>query len=148
MDDEDYEFLKGFKWCAAKVYRQGYYYAVRGVYSPKDQKTNIVYLHNLLLKKKNKSQKVDHINGDSLDNRRSNLRLCSQSENLCNRGKQKNNSTGFKGVSKHRNKWVASIQTAKKGKYIGIFDTARDAALAYDAEARRVHGEFASLNFR
>ena len=94
-------------------------------------------------------QQVDHINGDPLDNRRSNLRLCTPAQNSCNRGPQAHSTSGFKGVSWHKvhKRWTARIRLNHKRHHIGCFDTAEDAARAYDDAARRIHGPFAFLNF-
>jgi hypothetical protein len=92
---------------------------------------------------------VDHISGDTLDNRRKNLRVCTQQENSRNSKKQKDCSSIYKGVRllityKHDRKvWVASINQ----KYIGVFHNEIDAAIAYDEAAINTYGEFARLNF-
>jgi hypothetical protein len=91
----------------------------------------------------------DHRNGNGLDNRRSNLRPATHAQNLCNRGKPETNSSGFKGVCRVRGKekWQASIKTGQSCKFLGHFDTAEEAARAYDSAALRYHGEFAHINF-
>lgn len=91
---------------------------------------------------------IDHINGISLDNRISNLRLATGSQNQGNRGRQKNNSSGFKGVrfvQSHR-KWRSTIWDQGKQLFIGYFDCPVLAAEAYDREAVRKWGEFARTN--
>lgn len=106
-----------------------------------------VFLHRFLTGAK-RGQHVDHINGDGFDNRRSNLRICTPRQNQGNRRVSCNNTTGFKGVSPHRNKYRAQIGDGSgKQAYIGLFDTAEEAARAYDARAREFHGDFARLNF-
>lgn len=92
---------------------------------------------------------VDHINRDRSDNRRSNLRLCSLAENNRNGSIRSNNNSGFKGVSwdKARGKWQAGIGLNGTRKALGRFDSAEDAARAYDAAALANYGEFAALNF-
>lgn len=90
---------------------------------------------------------VDHINGDKLDNRRSNLRLCSQSQNTKNTLVAKDNRSGIKGVSQKSNgKWRARIMVARKEIALGTFDTAEEAQAAYDKAAIEHHGDFASPN--
>ena len=91
---------------------------------------------------------VDHINCDGLDNRRSNLRIVTQSQNNMNARLRKDNTSGFKGVYfyKPNQKWKAQIQVGKN-RHIGYFDTPEEAARAYDAEARKHFGEFARPNF-
>jgi len=103
-------------------------------------------LHRILLNAAPKTI-VDHINGDSLDNRRANLRICTHAENLRNRKKHRNSTSRFKGVTRHRNKWQACISFNKRLFYLGLFESEREAAAIYDAYARKLHGEFARLNF-
>jgi hypothetical protein len=91
---------------------------------------------------------VDHINGDILDNRRANLRLCTQAGNGKNRHNRRDNKTGYKGVSLRRNgRWIARIRSDDVLHHLGSFTDVEEAARAYDAAARRLHGEFARLNF-
>lgn len=89
---------------------------------------------------------VDHINGNPLDNRKANLRICSQKENSWNRKKSKSNKTGFKGVTHHRNLFRASIGSVGKT-YLGLYECIEDAAMAYDKAAVEKYGEFARTNF-
>ncbi len=92
---------------------------------------------------------VDHHDQDSLNNRRDNLRVASASQNGCNRPKQADNTTGFKGV-KHDKRygiWTAHIKINKKSKHLGTFKSPEEAARAYDAKALELFGEFARLNF-
>ena len=90
----------------------------------------------------------DHINGNGLDNRRNNLRTCTNAENLQNRPKQKNNTSGFKGVflNKLTGKWEARIYSRKTRTYIGLYKNKIDAANAYNEKATELFGEFARLN--
>lgn len=89
---------------------------------------------------------IDHINGNKSDNRLSNLRPATNAENLRNRGKQANNTTGFKGVyfSKAAGRYVAQIKTNSKMKYLGLFPSPELAHNAYLAAAEILHGEFAN----
>jgi hypothetical protein len=91
---------------------------------------------------------VDHKDGNGLDNRRSNLRLATHSQNGCNRRAPKNNRSGYKGVSfeSARGQWKAKICSGGKQRHLGLFPTAEDAARAYDSAAIELHGEFAHLN--
>lgn len=93
---------------------------------------------------------LDHINMDKADNRIGNLRNCSRSQNGFNRGKQKNNSCGIKGVYKAENKyWKAQIYVSRKGKkkliYLGLFPTKEQAGMAYKEASKKYHGEFARV---
>lgn len=89
---------------------------------------------------------VDHKNRNGCDNRPENLRLCSNQQNLFNRGAQSNNTTGYKGVSPRGKKFRASIQHNGKHIHIGYFDTALEAHVAYCRKALEFYGEFARFN--
>lgn len=92
-----------------------------------------------------RGQYVDHINGNKLDNRKSNLRICSNAENCRNsRGTGKNR---FKGVFWVANRWMAQIAVDRKTIYLGRFKDEEQAARAYDKAARKHHKEYARLNF-
>lgn len=88
---------------------------------------------------------LDHVNRNPLDNRRCNLRWATQSEQSVNRARRAN-ATGYIGVTKKGNRFVAYIESKPKF-YLGSFDTAIEAARAFDAAARERYGEFAQLNF-
>lgn len=94
-------------------------------------------------------QIVDHINGDPLDNRDSNLRFCTSQENRANSRKDRDNHSGFKGVTwaKTSHCWMAQIVHKGTKYYLGIFKHKKRAALAHDRAAIALHGEFAGLNF-
>lgn len=91
---------------------------------------------------------VDHINGDRLDNRKNNLRICSRAQNNFNRGLTDKNRTGYKGVYYHKaaKKFAARIQFMRKSYHLGLFNSKLDAADAYDKAAYKYFGEFARLN--
>lgn len=91
---------------------------------------------------------VDHINGDKLDNRKTNLRICTQAENTRNRGMSAHNSSGFKGVTFNKGvkRWIACIRLNGKNKHLGCFDSPEDAARAYDMAAEKNYGQFARTN--
>lgn len=141
-----YRNLAPFNWSALWNRKYKRFYAVRYKRSKKGNSV-FVYMHREI-KGAKKSQHVDHKNGNSLDNRDDNLRTCTRSQNLCNRGKTKRNSTGYKGVSrdKRRNRFVANIRCQNESYYLGSFLDRQSAANAYDAAAIRLHGEFARLN--
>lgn len=92
---------------------------------------------------------VDHRNHDGLDNRRSNLRLATASENSSNRRSLPGATSAFLGVTWHRQaqRWQAAIKKDRRSKYLGLYESEIAAARAYDAAAQHIHGEFAQLNF-
>lgn len=91
---------------------------------------------------------IDHVNGDPCDNRLSNLRICTHQQNLYNTRRRKNNTSGFKGVSRMSgsSRWVAYLHHNGKKKSLGCYPTAELAAAAYDKAANEIFGEFASPN--
>ncbi len=140
IDDDDYERVSAHKWHAATGVRMRWYAASR---------SGRMRLHRFLLNAPNGMQ-VDHLNGNSLDCRRANLRLASHSQNLWNRSKASHNTSGFKGVIREARggkKWCAQIVANKIHYHLGTFNTPEEAAWAYDDAALRLHGEFARLNF-
>ena len=96
-----------------------------------------------------KGMVTDHINGDGLDNRKQNLRICTNAENSRNRGKSKTSTSGYKGVywNKRDKLWYVHIGHNKKLLYLGCFKDKKEAAKAYDRKAIELHGEFAKFNF-
>ena len=110
-------------------------------------KIHRIIMERIIKSKIPKNKVVDHINRNRLDNRRSNLRLCSISENSRNVGKFKGTSK-FKGVSwkKSKNKWCCQIKVNGNVKHLGLFDNEIDAGKRYNEEALLLHGDFASLN--
>lgn len=89
---------------------------------------------------------VDHRDGDILNNRKSNLRVCTKAQNNFNRKIQDSNTSGYKGVIKKDNKWQAQIKANRVHYYLGLYKTPEEAALAYNEAAIKLHGEFANIN--
>jgi hypothetical protein len=142
VDADDFDRVMAFKWSTRE--HRNTFYAQRNVRKP-DGRSTTQQLHSFLTG----WPLVDHIDGDGLNNRRSNLRPATHIQNLQNQRRRSNNTSGHKGVSwdAPRGKWLARIQVDGARRYLGIFDTAEAAALAYDAAAREYYGEFAALNF-
>lgn len=115
-----------------------------------DKDGNIIFktLHKLIMNTPD-GFVVDHINGDTSDNRRKNLRICTPKENARNTRKPKRNKTGFKGVvfsGKSKKIFKAQIFVDRQCKHLGYFKTAEEAALVYNSNAKKYFGEFANLN--
>jgi hypothetical protein len=145
VDDDDFERLNQFKWHAL---RNGprIWYAVRLVRPDPDGPQRAVLMHRLIIG--NHSGWTDHINGDGLDNRRSNLRVCTRSQNLANSKLRSDNTSGFKGVCRFAVKRPTSKKWRAKlaGQLVGNFHTKEEAAQAYNRAAKETYGEFALLN--
>lgn len=144
VDDEDYAALSKYKWFAVK--NKNRFYAARKHLTLSGSRN--LFMH-LVIANTPKGFQTDHRNGDSLDNRRSNLRTCTQVQNQHNVGRRADNTSGYKGVSwvPRERKWLATIQNNGKRIYIGRFNTADEAGRAYDDKAQELHGEFARTNF-
>jgi hypothetical protein len=141
VDDGDFEWLNQWRWAAHK---NGYvFYVVRVVYTPTPK---TIQIHRLITNAP-KGMVVDHINGDGLDNRRENLRLCTVAENNKNRRRNSNNTSGYKGVRRDTYKYKAAIKSENKLIHLGMFSSPEDAARAYDKAAKEIFGKFAKLNF-
>ncbi len=147
VDDIDYDSLIEIaSWYASSDHNNGTYY-VRGQHRTLKKEVSI---HNIILNPP-KGYIVDHIDGDPLNNQRSNLRLATISQNNRNVRKRKTpSSSGYKGVSKTKKqtKWYASIKFNKKSYNLGLYDLEEDAAKAYDKKALEFFGEFANINFK
>lgn len=142
FDLDDYDLIKKYVWHADK---RGY--ARGGDYN------NRVKMHRLVLGVENAINKriiVDHINGDPTDNRKSNLRLCTNEENSHNRCIHKNNSSGITGVSwiNREQKWIATIGINGKLKFLGYFNNKEDAKKCRQEAEDKYYGEFSYKNSR
>lgn len=138
IDNENYEWIINHNWSL-----DNYGYACTN-----KRKGMLSSLMHRLILNAPKGQDVDHINGNPLDNRRKNLRICSRSQNLHNSKKHKDNKSGYKGVfwQSKSNKWRAQICCEGKRFSIGMFCNKKDAAIAYNKEAIKLFGQFARLN--
>lgn len=143
VDDEDYEWLSQYKWY---VHTGGYAARHTVQRDVGKQKRKNLYMHRIVLGVNGKEH-CDHKNGNKLDNRKCNLRQATNSQNMWNSCKQKQNTSGYKGVFKHRDSWAARTSFHNKPIHIGTYSTKEEAARAYDEKAKELFGEFARLNF-
>lgn len=135
VDAEDYDWLSKIEWSYSAV-----------GYAAGRHNGRYVYMHRMIVGAK-PGEYVDHINRNKLDNRRSNLRICTKQQNQHNQGPRRGTSR-YKGVSYRRDtgKYTAQIHYNWKKISLGSFDTEEQAARAYNEAARKYHGEFAYQN--
>lgn len=139
VSEEDYEYLSQWKWRALKI--RNTVYAVRG------EGKHLIYLHRVVLSRMNQQGDVtDHRYGDGLNNTRDNLRGLSFRENAWNRGPNRNNRSGFKGVSWDGSKWAVYVQEGKLRRCVGRFNDKVEAAKRYNQVVKERIGEVAWLN--
>ena len=136
VDLIDLELTQTRTWCISKT---GYLVAT--------YKGKTIKLHRYLLGLTDPSQIVDHINGDSLDNRRSNLRICNQNQNSKNSKLSSNNSSGYPGIKLTRSgKYYTRITVDYNEIYLGTFDNFEDAVNARKSAENKYYGEYAPNN--
>jgi len=145
VDDSDYEELSQYKWYADR--RADIYYAVRSIQINGRPTAELMHRRILGLKQGDRKH-TDHINGNGLDNRRGNLRVCTRAQNIRNQRIRCDNTSGYKGVywEKGTGKWHVQIVFNSRKIYLGLFNSLFVAALAYNAAALKYHGKFARLN--
>ena len=140
VDDEDYDWLNGMEWYAQKD-KKGMMYAATTIMG------DVTYMHRLVTDADDDT--VDHVNGDTLDNRKENLIVSTYQENAMNKAKTKHHrSSKFKGVTHMKSgRWKAHIGVNDKDVHLGYFDSEEEAAHAYDEAAKEEFGDRAKLNF-
>ena len=140
VDADDFDMLSRFRW---RLLRSG-----PNRYAINCDDGRIVRMHRLILRPP-KNLWCDHINGDGLDNRKCNLRVCTPTQNSRNARPRENCTSKYKGVhfSRIKKKWIAKINKSDgRTIHIGSYDFEQDAAIAYDDKAIELFGEFAWLN--
>jgi len=135
IDFSDWWKVQGYSWCVA--------IARNNMYAVTSVNGRLVYMHKLI----RPGPEVDHRNGNGLNNRWGNLRIATRRQNNINR--LHTNAAGYRGIAQTAfGNWQAQIRVEGRRIYLGRFDTAEDAARAYDEAAKLHHGEFAILNFK
>jgi hypothetical protein len=142
VDAADYEWLNQWKWCALWNKRTQSFYATRRTGPTPGI---VIYMHRFILGLNyGDSRQVDHKHsGQTLDNRRYNLRIATCVQNNYNRRRRTDNRSGFKGVTAHGGKWQARINKDGRRISLGHFSTAEEAHAAYSEAAKKYYGEFA-----
>jgi len=138
VDAADYEKVSQYHWYATNN-------GGKNVYAATTLNGRTVHMHRMLMRPR-KGYVVDHIDGNGLNNRRCNLRVCTQAQNMANRS-PRGGSSQYVGVYRYRDKWSANVTHRGKCYYVGIFDDEVEAAKARDRKAYELHGEYAYLNF-
>jgi len=136
VDDEWYAPLVRYSWI---ITNKGYAYRM--------VKPGFGIMMHRVINMTPEGLQTDHINGDKLDNRVANLQSCTNAENARKRHRTVQSKSGFRGVSGKNGRFQASIMVDYKKQYLGMFETAEEAARAYDAKAIELHKSFAYLNF-
>jgi len=136
VDAADYEWLSKYNWLAMTSYNTTYAF--------RKENGKVILMHREIMKPR-KGQVVDHINRNGADNRRSNLRNCSNRQNVCNAG-PRGGTSQYRGVCRHGTKWSADIGHLSVRVHIGLFVEEIEAARAHDRKAIELHGQYAYLN--
>ena len=141
VDDADYDAVRRHRWYALRTHQL--------VYAARRVGSRIVLMHRAVLRAPCR-RRVDHVDGDGLNNRRRNLRLCSHAQNIRNSRKQRRRtSSRYKGVwwAAWARRWRAAIMVDGRAEHLGYFHKESAAARAYDAAARARFKQFAAVNF-
>lgn len=142
VDDEDFEFLNQWKWYE----HHGYAVRTKRVGLRRFNKTSQIYMHRLL-NQTSDGLDTDHVNRNKLDNRKANLRTSTRTQNQINKGRQKNNTSGYAGISwsKEHQKWVSRISNQRRQIYLGSYSSIQSAWLARRWGERLYFGELNEL---
>ena len=149
IDDEDYPLVSTYRWAASRG-PDGKPYATARIQHGrgKERFYTTLRMHRLIMEAE-RGEEIDHINMNTLDNRRANLRKATKAQNMANRNRTARSTSGWKGVHFHKGagNWMAEIKAEGTRFYLGLFDRCELAGLAYDCASRVVHGEFCRPNF-
>lgn len=130
VDNEDYEWLNQWKWSVNS-----------NNYPSRYEKKEFITMHRFIMKPP-KGMQVDHKDGDRLNNQKFNLRICTPSQNCSYRKASTIAKSGYRGVTKHNDKWRARIEINGKKKHLGLFSTAKEASIVYKKAAKVYFGDF------
>ena len=144
IDDDDIEKVSGYNWRLFSLRKGDVYFKAYTGYN-KGEKDHL-FLHRFIMGVTDPKIYIDHKNGDRLDNRKSNLRMCSKAENQRNSIKSSLNKVGVKGVGRDRYRFKARVYVDSKEIYLGSFATLQEAHLAYCRGAIKYYGEFANFD--
>ncbi len=145
VDDEDFELVNKYSWQAQwNNYTKSFYARANSL--KREGKLRPLYMHRIILNA-GKGEQVDHINHATLDNRKENIRICSRSQNGCNRGAASTNRSGYKGVfwETQRSMWHSRITIDGKSIHLCFSDDPKVCYDAYCLAAKKYHGEFARV---
>lgn len=149
VDEDNYEHLNQWKWFKMSIYHTDnkIYYARRYEGLTNDRTFKAILMHRVILGLTKKQDKGDHIDGNGLNNQKSNLRKCTHSQNLSNRRSHtKHKTSRYHGVSKHGNRWVYIVSHNRSKFSKGGFISEDVAALEYNKKTLELKGDFAKLN--
>lgn len=150
VDNSDFDTLSQWSWFAHN--RRGLFYAARSEHyidkKTKRRRCKTISMHRQILGLIDPKILTDHANGDTLDNRKKNIRACDYVQNNSNASIRSDNTSKYKGISfdQSTGKWRAIMQHKNKNVHIGRFTSLNDAITAYNKKARELNGEFAKLN--
>ena len=146
VDDEDYDWLMRWKWCAQYNRKTGEWSVMRAEHKLIGRRT--IYMHRQVMSAP-EGMVVDHKDHNRFNNQKGNLRLCTHNQNMFNRRPEKGSRSVYKGVSWHKGngRWQARITVRGKAILLGYYGDEIEAAKAVDRASKEHHGEYAYLNF-
>jgi hypothetical protein len=140
VDDEDFERVNAFKWYARWLTQTKSFYAARNTGPRRNRK---MILMARFIMNTPKGMECDHIQHNTLDNRKNNLRNCTRSQNSMNKRLRSDNTTGFKDISKNNGSYLTQVWANGRYVYCKCFPTLEEAIAARDEAVKKYHGEFA-----
>jgi hypothetical protein len=147
VDDEDFDELSRYNWHCVTSKKSQTIYAARTATQAERMSgaPKFIKMHRQITMAPPR-QRIDHKDGDGLNNRRDNLRFATHQQNMFNKSREQRSSAKYKGLARHSTGWISSIIVNDKAHHLGIFPTQWAAAIVYNTAALRYFGEFARLN--